>query len=186
MRIKQNLGIRKDLTKLNWSKMLNRMDTVWSPLQENWIKCNFDGCSKGKPRQAIAGGLFRNHKGDCIVGFGVNMGIFSNNKVEAMDALRHFNTLKEPRYKNVILEGDSKLIVDILNEEAAPPWELKNIIDRCNVIKKYFNNCKVQHVYREGNKATDCAANVALSCRGWTCWTSGNMLKSLRDLILRK
>lgn len=118
--------------------------------------------------------------------FGVNLGICSNNKAEAMATLRAFNFLKDLGFKNVIIEGDSKLIMDILNDVAAPPWEIKNIIDRCKLIKNLFTICWVQHVYREGNRAADCAANVALGCRGWTWWTNGNLSPPLKDVILNE
>lgn len=80
---------------------------------------------KRKPENRRVGGLLRNHKGECIVSFGVNMGVCSNNKAEAMATLGGFKTLKELSFKNVIIEGDSKLIVDILNGVVVPPWELK-------------------------------------------------------------
>lgn len=162
--------------------MLNRMGIVWSPPLKYWMKCNFDSFSKGNTDQVGAGGLVRNQTSDYILAFGVNLGIFSNNKAKAMAALGAFNFLKELGFSNVIIEGDSKLIVDILNDVVAPPWEIKNIIDRCKLIKISFTICGVQHVYKEGNRVVDCATNVALGCRGWTRWTNGNMPPPLKDV----
>lgn len=119
--------------------------------------------------------------------FRVNLGICSNNKDEAMAVLGGLKTLTEFVFKNVILEGDSKLIVDILNGVVATPWEVKNIIEKCLSLKSYFTNYKVQHVYRERNKYVDCATNEALRCMGWTRWVNNNnLLWSLRDMILNE
>lgn len=57
---------------------------MWVPPEREWIKCNFDWCSKGNLCMAGAGGLLINHLGDCIASYGVNLGVFLNNKEEVM------------------------------------------------------------------------------------------------------
>lgn len=46
----------------------------WSPPPLEFLKLNIDGCSKGNPGLAGAGGLFRNWKGEWVVGFVANLG----------------------------------------------------------------------------------------------------------------
>lgn len=55
-----------------------------------------------------------------------------------------------------------------LNKGAAIPSELKDIIDKCLSLMRFFTHCRVQHVYREGNISTECATNEVLRCNGWT------------------
>lgn len=46
------------------------------------IKLNIDGCSKGDPGQACAGGILRNEKGEWILGFVVNLGVTTVTQAE--------------------------------------------------------------------------------------------------------
>lgn len=75
------------------------------------------------------GGLISNHNGDCIARYGKNIGVCSNNNTKAMDAWGGIKLLKILRFQIFILEGDSKVIADILKGESVVPWELRDILD---------------------------------------------------------
>ncbi|GLJ54659.1 hypothetical protein SUGI_1174340 [Cryptomeria japonica] len=63
--------------------MLLRKTCSWQPPEPGCIKCNFYGCSKGNPGVSGARGLIRDHNGKMLVGYVSNLGIATNNKVEA-------------------------------------------------------------------------------------------------------
>ena len=50
----------------------------WKYPKDGWIKLNTDGCSKGNPGVAGAGGVIRDHMGSWIGGFAKNIGICSS------------------------------------------------------------------------------------------------------------
>lgn len=63
LQIKQNWGIKKDLTRISWSKILSRRMTIWTPPIDGWIKLNFNIFSKGNLSIVVGGGLIREHRG---------------------------------------------------------------------------------------------------------------------------
>lgn len=60
---------------------------------------------------------------------------------------------------NLWLEGDSKNIIDCLNEKNEPMWMIVNIIKECIQIPKSFDNIYVAHEYRKANQVADRLAN---------------------------
>ena len=50
----------------------------WKYPAKGWIKLNVDGCSKGNPGLAGAGGVMRDHMGTWIGGFARNISICSS------------------------------------------------------------------------------------------------------------
>ncbi|KAK9275443.1 hypothetical protein L1049_022708 [Liquidambar formosana] len=50
---------------------------VWSFPSSGWVKLNIDGSSKGNLGASSRGGLIRDDAGQWIVGFGINIGVYS-------------------------------------------------------------------------------------------------------------
>ena len=50
----------------------------WKYPADGWIKFNVNGCSKGNPGLAGAGGVIRDHIGSWIGGFARNIGLYSS------------------------------------------------------------------------------------------------------------
>ncbi|GLJ07710.1 hypothetical protein SUGI_0073000 [Cryptomeria japonica] len=66
--------------------MILRKNYTWIPLEDGWLKCNFDGCSKGNPSLSGGGGIIRYYKGHMIEGYCANLGRGSNNRAETLVA----------------------------------------------------------------------------------------------------
>lgn len=144
---------------------------MWNPSEREWIKYNFDDYSKGNLGLARAGGLIRNHLGDYIISYGKNVGIYSNNKAEAMSSWGGIKLLRDLGFQKFILEEDSKLIVDILKGDSDVPWEIRDIMDKCKMHMQFFTHYRIQHVYREGNFFVDITVNEALKYSIWSHWS---------------
>ena len=57
--------------------------------------------------------------------------------------------------KNLWLEGDSKNIINYLNEKNEPTWMIVNIIKECIQILNTFDNIYLDLEYREANQVVD-------------------------------
>lgn len=147
--------------------MLLRKICSWQPLELGWIKCNYDGCSEVNLGFSGAGGLIRDHNGKMLVGYGSNLGIATNNKVEASLAWMGLLRLQIISRNNVILKGDSKLIIDYLNDGFSPLWEVRSMVNKCKSILSSLNDIKIHNVYREGNRMMDLISNQSLGNPYW-------------------
>ncbi|GLJ29202.1 hypothetical protein SUGI_0575960 [Cryptomeria japonica] len=141
---------------------VRRINAVWELPSKGWVKLNFDGAAKGNPRQAGYGGIIRNDEGSilgCIAG---NMGIATNNEVEAWAMARGIKLCVEQGYNMVEVEGDSQIIINAVMQQNIPNWKLQQYLDDIRQNLMQIQQYKVAHVYREANKATDWLANMGV------------------------
>lgn len=57
----------------------------WEPSTEEWVVLNTDGVYKASLKLASCGGVLRNHRGEWMDGFSVNLGCCSALRVEICD-----------------------------------------------------------------------------------------------------
>lgn len=76
------------------------------------LKLNFDGVSRHG--RAARGGVIRNHKGALIVSYTVNLNGHSSNQVEVMALAWGICFAVSMGIKAIDIEGDSKLIIDVV------------------------------------------------------------------------
>lgn len=86
----------------------------------------------------------------------------------------------------MILEGDSKLIVDCLNDIINAPWEIGGIIKNYKNLLKAFSKIKVQHHYREGNAVADDIANQGLTKIGWYYFNFDESSRELKQILAKE
>ena len=92
------------------------------------MKCNVDGCSKRNPGIESVGGMIRDCRGNIILGYYKKLGIKSNNYAEKMAMCYGIVILQTYEVENIVMEGDSKLIRDILQKKTKCPWNQKSLI----------------------------------------------------------
>lgn len=130
---------------------------------QNYYLLQFDGCSKGNPGMAAAGAvLYKNNieiwSGSKFLGYSE-----TNNYAEYMGLIMGLSKAFEFNISDLIVEGDSMLIIKQMNEE----YKVKssNIIEVHKLamqLKLKFSNIVFQHVYRENNKRADELCNEAI------------------------
>lgn len=88
--------------------------TKWIPPEQGWAKLNFDGASKGNPGPSRVGCIIRTY-------IGSTLGRLSQPLIEGMNNAAEFQALllrlklgKELGIKNLIVEGDSTLVINAL------------------------------------------------------------------------
>jgi len=73
---------------------------------------NFDGASKRNPGRKGMGGLIRDSKGNIIQMYARSVGKSTNNAMEFRALETGLEILSQEGMKNVIVEGDSTLVIN--------------------------------------------------------------------------
>ncbi|KAH9302027.1 hypothetical protein KI387_013610, partial [Taxus chinensis] len=168
-----------------WSNPGNSVDrslVKWHPPESNWFKLNFDGASKGNPGTAAGGGAIRDHKGNLIVAYAGKMGIQTNHFAEALSVLWGLRVARAQNIQNLIVEGDSLNIINLLNQSSSPSWNIKDFISESISISHTFNSIRIIHTYREGNKLADAMANYGININ-FTIWDNDSIPNQLHNSI---
>ena len=128
---------------------------------------NFDGAAKGG--QGAARGVLRDRNGDVLLVYAGQVGIGRNNVVEATALLWGLQLSRERNILELTIEGDSKLVIDLVKGEAKSGWRIRNIILDIKYILEEMRMVHLQHIYREGNQVVDVAAAMGFNVRAITC-----------------
>ncbi|XP_015936169.1 uncharacterized protein LOC107462117 [Arachis duranensis] len=142
----------------------NKIETniCWECPPEDWMKVNTDGAAKGNPGMAGCGGLIRNYQGRWIAGFVANIGYCTAYYAELWGVYYGLKTAWELGMRKIILEVDSKAVVDVIkgatNFNKHPEAIVRKIV---KILQRKWQT-KLVHSYREGNRGADCMANESL------------------------
>jgi len=125
----------------------------------------FDGASRSNPGPASYGGVIYDPDGNEIANYKKYIGKHTNNVAEYLGCFHGIQACIQEGIKNVIIYGDSKLVV----EQVSGRWKVRsdNIKPIYNEIKKVlatkpFDKIEFKHVRRNKNKRADELANQAL------------------------
>ena len=122
----------------------------------NYYLLRFDGCSKGNPGMAAAGAvLYKNEieiwSGSKFLGYNE-----TNNYAEYMGLIMGLSKAIELNISDLIVEGDSMLIIKQMNGENKV--KSNNIIELHKLaveLKTKFSSIVFSHIYREYNTRAD-------------------------------
>ncbi|XP_059076733.1 uncharacterized protein LOC131875995 [Cryptomeria japonica] len=155
---------------------------VWSPPTTHGFKLNFDGAARGGV--AASGGIIKTHMGALIAAYVDNLNGHSSNQAESM-ALSwgtHFSLTMGIGSMNI--EGDSKLIIDVVKGRNRLNWTIEGTIRDTLRIIFGLNSFKFMHVFREGNGVADAPASLGLNISSIRCWRSQNSLSDNINFLL--
>ena len=137
---------------------------------ENWLKERkifklfFDGVSKGNPGRAGGGGVIFEPRGNKESKYFWNIGYDSNNMAEAYGLWQGLNQLKVIGAKEVMVFGDSRIIIQELNGGSRGKNErIARLIKRIRSKANTFRKIKFFHVLRNLNVLADSAANKSIA-----------------------
>jgi len=156
-----------DYGSFNSNGIINKMnsfqlnDTIQKKIPKYILR--FDGASRGNPGKSGAGAvLYKNNKE--IWSVSRNLGIQTNNYAECFAMALGIDKAFELGIKNLIVEGDSMLIINQLKGK----WKIKNedlknihlsIVEKI----KQFDNITYNHIYRKYNSRADELANIGIT-----------------------
>ncbi|CAA6674094.1 unnamed protein product [Spirodela intermedia] len=103
----------------------------WTPPRAGQWKLNVDGASGpsgggGNSGPSGGGGILRDSTGCILFAFSNFYNIRTNTVAEAMNT-DGLLLCEEQNIINIVLESDSKVLVDMLRADSCPHWRLKNI-----------------------------------------------------------
>ncbi|XP_058195036.1 uncharacterized protein LOC131311559 [Rhododendron vialii] len=120
----------------------------WQKPCGGFLKINVDGAWKWKTRL-----VFKPH--GC-------RGISCSNGVELGQNLG---------LRNVLIEGDSQAVINMINGLAVVNQEVKIIIDGIKVLSRYFASCIFSYRHRSSNSVVHLLASKGLIGLGYSRWT---------------
>lgn len=160
-----------------------RENDVWLSPPNGWIKANFDGASKGNPGKARCGGVLRDYNCNIIRARDIPLGITTSHKAEMTGAHYMIKLARDTKCRNLWLEGDSKNIVNILNEKNDPAWDISNLLRDYKNDLNFFHKVFMSHNYRETNTLANWMANLEIKSNDIVMWT--DQLRMDDDLKVR-
>ncbi|XP_057831799.1 uncharacterized protein LOC131042502 [Cryptomeria japonica] len=72
--------------------------------------------------------------------------------------------------KRLIIEGESKLIIEATKCASGIYWRIKNVIKDIWSMIVELEEFQIQHIYREGNGVANSLATTRLDIKGMRCW----------------
>jgi len=128
------------------------------------FKMNFDGCSKGNPGKSGAGAVIYDNLNNEIWYNSVYVGDnTTNNVAEYFGCILGLEECIKLEIKNLIIEGDSQLIIkQLLGEYTVKSESMIPLYEKATTLLKFFDNIEIKHVYRKFNKRADELSNLGL------------------------
>lgn len=74
------------------------------------------------------------------------------------------------------IEGDSKLIIDVVKGQNKLNWTIEGTIKDTLRLIFGLDSFKITHVFKEGNRVVDALVAIGLNLSGLRCWRSHNSL----------
>lgn len=131
----------------------------------NKVTMFFDGGSRGNPGIAGCGAVIYDEMGNEIHAFNIKMkgDNNTNNEAEYTAFILGLSKLIEHGYTNVLIKGDSQLVIKQVNGEyKCKSQNLINFYDRAIFMLGQLDVYDIQHIPRDQNKRADELANIAM------------------------
>ncbi|KAH9763516.1 reverse transcriptase domain-containing protein [Citrus sinensis] len=148
----------------NFSLELTSMQqSQWSPPSEDWVKVNVDAAMDEQNNLAGLGAVIRNYRGEVVAAAVNTIKSFGDVEMyEAKAALWGIQAAIKAGASSIILESDSKRVIELINSKQSTLTELCWVIFDILEAKKSFQNFKAQHVGRTCNTLAHDLAKLAL------------------------
>nr|POE53870.1 putative ribonuclease h protein [Quercus suber] len=132
----------------------------WMKPSLGWFKLNTDGSSVQQRKVAGGGGVIRDGFGNWVVGFSIGLNFTSSVMVE-LSALRDgLIKAKSVGIKKIVVELDAKVVVSLITDSSKTKKSINSSVMDCQNLLQGFEECIVQHTYREGNRVADVHAKM--------------------------
>ncbi|KAL6146073.1 hypothetical protein ACLB2K_056756 [Fragaria x ananassa] len=178
----QNVGPDSDTQTVAMPSNMSTNMIRWTPPLSNWVKINFDGSVQNK---AAAGGfVLRSDDGKPLVSAAFNSGTASVPLAKALEFRNSLLCAKEKGVLKVEVEGDSKLMIDIVNGVCDPPWRLLKVVKDIKLLSCNFESIRLKHVFREANFVANALANLGHKVEISRFWVECVSLEASLALVL--
>jgi len=132
--------------------------------EDFYFRLQFDGCSKSNPGLAGAGSVIYNVKNDELWNGSEFVGTnVTNNHAEYMGLIIGLKQAKEMKIKQLIVEGDSMLVIkQMKGEYKVKALHLIELYNEAKLLATGFDSIHYKHIYRNNNKRADELSNIAV------------------------
>ena len=145
--------------------------TAWTPPPVHGYKVNFDGALFEHEDSAGLGVVIRNQDGLVMASLSEVTPLPSTViEVETLAARRAVEFALELGFENIILEGDSEILIKILNRSSRSLASFGHIINDINFLASRFACFSAIHVKRHCNRVAHSLARRALSFYPLSVW----------------
>lgn len=141
------------------------------------LKLNTDGASKTSGLLG-GGGLIRNSKGDILFAFSHFYGTTTSIIVEARALLDGIKYLRTFFCRPVLIECDSKVLVQIINKAAHCPWTILAYVREIKSL--ILSEDSISHIFREANTVADLLASQACSNNCNSFYSSSELPRNIK------
>ncbi|GAU35182.1 hypothetical protein TSUD_319920 [Trifolium subterraneum] len=162
------LKMVRDIDSCKHNQLIGRQrknDTIfvgWKQPPEGWIKLNCDGAYKESLDLAGCGGLLRDSNGQWIHGYTQKIGACDALHAEMWGMYVGMNLARRQGVTRLILESDSKLLVDMVTWRCNLNGATPILIRRIKGLIDFDWQIQFKHTWREGNRSADWLANHSL------------------------
>ncbi|XP_058068856.1 uncharacterized protein LOC131218191 [Magnolia sinica] len=105
------------------------------------------------------GGIYRKEDGELVFAFSHGYGLGTNNKAEFLAIYEGLSICANKGLWNVIVESNSKLVVDMLNRVSQMGWKWYHWVTRITSLDSR-GSFRYTHTVREGNRPADGLARL--------------------------
>ncbi|XP_026410380.1 uncharacterized protein LOC113305574 [Papaver somniferum] len=154
----------EDLRILNYFKVRHRscktstpIEVSWNPLNQDEIMICCDGASFGNPGQDGSGVVFRDANSEVLGVLCVGLGWQTNYYAEVCAIIYGAMLDKRWNMRSLCVRSDSMNCIQAF-QKGELPWQL---VQKWKLAKKFYNNIRYIHSYREVNFSADASAKQA-------------------------
>ncbi|XP_016650526.1 PREDICTED: uncharacterized protein LOC107881387 [Prunus mume] len=120
--------------------------------------------------QAFTGFVIRDCDGQVLLSSANNIGENSINVAGSVALWDGLVAAIERGWDQIIIEGDSKLVIDSILEKATPPWSILQITQDIWSLSSFVSHIRFQHVFREANFTADAIAKLGHELPSQSFW----------------
>lgn len=152
----------------------------WAPPCAGTTKLNTDGCWNQTNGSAGFEGIFRDTKGDWILGYYGKLNCESSLEVEIWGIYRGLTIILEKSLTNIKIESDSIIAVESINGGNSVNHPQRAMINDAHAIM-VRTGTTLNHTYREANQCADHLARIGAEQNEdlWSRWINHSRSESL-------
>lgn len=108
----------------------------------------------------------------------------TNNQAKGMTLLCRLKVSVSIRLKKLVIEGDSKLIINVVKGLSKTNWSIEEIIKDIHKFILGLEHFEIGRVYMEGNMVVDSLVVLGLQVEGWRYWRRKDSLPNNVHILL--
>ncbi|XP_050386206.1 uncharacterized protein LOC126802601 [Argentina anserina] len=134
----------------------------WIRPPEQFLKLNVDGTRSGQSGKIGAGGVIRDHNGNWVSGFQINLGVGAIIEAEAWSLYYGLKLAHNLHISKLEIESDSAILINLLKRPDLSLHPLGSLIAGCHHFISSMDETRINHIFRESNMTADSLAKCSI------------------------